>query len=288
MPLVEHPEVDLIAFTGSTKVGRQIASRAGALLKKVNLELGGVDPFIVFEDADLDVAVPGVAWARLLNSGQVCTSSKRIYLVKPIAEEFTRRLLKYVSDLKIGDPQKEDVDIGPLISKAALEKVEQQIKQAVSEGAKLLHGGKRVKPDNLPGYFLEPTVLTNARHGGVCTNEEVFGPVISLMEVKDADEAIERANDSDYGLGASIYTRSLEYAMRAMENIKAGTFWVNDPLTDNDAGPFGGMRASGMGRELGEEGLDAFREPKHVHIDYVMERKSYWYPYAKRKRPSKE
>ena len=282
--LVEHPQVDLIAFTGSTKVGRQIASRAGALLKKTNLELGGVDPFIVFEDADLDVAVPGVAWARLLNAGQVCTASKRIYLVKPIAKEFTERLVKYVAGLKIGDPQKPEVDVGPLISKEALEKVEQQVKQAVSEGAKILQGGKRMQPDKLPGHFFEPTVLTNVRHGGVCTDEEVFGPVISLIEVKDADEAIEKANDSCYGLGANIYTRSLEYAMRAMENIKAGTFWVNDPLTDNDAGPFGGMRSSGMGRELGEEGLDAFREPKHVHIDYVMEKKSYWYPYAARKR----
>ncbi len=285
--LVEHPDVNLIAFTGSTKVGRQIASRAGALLKKVNLELGGVDPFIVFEDADLDVAVPGVAWARLLNAGQVCTSSKRIYLVKPIAQEFTERLLKDVADLKIGNPQKSEVDIGPLISKEALEKVEQQVKQAISEGAKVLYGGKRARPEKLPGYFYEPTVLTNVRHGGICTNEEIFGPVISLMEVKDADEAIEKANDSPYGLGANIYTRSLEYAMRAMENIKAGTFWVNDPLTDNDAGPFGGMRSSGVGRELGEEGLDAFREPKHVHIDYVMEKKSYWYPYSARKRQGK-
>lgn len=282
--LVEHPEVDLIAFTGSTAVGRQIASRAGALLKKVNLELGGVDPFIVFEDADLDVAVPGVAWARLLNAGQVCTSSKRIYLVKPIATEFTERLLDYVGKLKIGDPKNPDVDVGPLISKDALEKVEKQVQVAVKEGARVLRGGKRVQPQGLPGYFYEPTVLTNVQHGGICTSEEVFGPVISLMEVNDADEAIERANDSAYGLGANIYTRNLEYAMKAMENIKAGTFWVNDPLTDNDAGPFGGMRSSGMGRELGEEGLDAFREPKHVHIDYKMERKPYWYPYSERRK----
>src|SRR5260221_2989392 len=127
--------------------------------------------------------------------------------------------------------------------------------------------------------------MTNVRQGGVCTTEEIFGPVVSLIEAKDADEAIALANDSSYGLGANIYTRSLEYAMKAMENIKAGTFWVNDPLTDNDAGPFGGIRASGIEREFVEEGLDAFREPQHVHIDYVMERKSYWYPYAARRRP---
>jgi betaine-aldehyde dehydrogenase len=222
----------------------------------------------------------------LLNAGQVCTASKRIYLVKAIAQEFTERLVKYVVGLKIGDPQKPDIDIGPLISEEALNKLERQVRQAVAEGARVLHGGRRVNPPGLRGHYYEPTVLGNVRHGSLCTTEEVFGPVLSLTEVANADEAIERANDSCYGLGANIYTRSLEYAMKAMENIKAGTFWVNDPLTDNDAGPFGGMRFSGMGRELGEEGLDAFREPKHVHIDYVMERKSYWYPYSARRRSS--
>src|SRR5688572_10568108 len=227
--LVDHPDVNLIAFTGSTAVGRQIASRAGAQLKKVNLELGGIDPFIVFEDADLDVAVPGVAWARLLNAGQVCTSSKRIYLVKPITKDFTDRLLQYVDKLKIGDPKKPEIDIGPLISKDALEKVEKQVQTAIKEGAKVLRGGKRIQPEGLKGHFYEPTVLTNVRHGGICTREEVFGPIVSLIEVNDADEAIERANDSAFGLGANIYTRNLEYAMKAMDNIKAGTFWINDP-----------------------------------------------------------
>jgi betaine-aldehyde dehydrogenase len=286
--LVQHKNVDLIAFTGSTSVGRKIAAAAGAQLKKVNLELGGIDPFIVFEDADLNVAVPGVGWARLLNAGQVCTSSKRIYLVKSIAEEFTRRLSDYVKTLKLGDPRKSETDIGPLISLEALEKVESQVKRAVSEGAKILVGGNRASPQGLRGYFFEPTILTNVRHGSLSTTEEIFGPVISLITVQDADEAIRLANDSEYGLGANIYTKSLETTMKAMENIKAGTFWVNDPLTDNDAGPFGGMRHSGIGRELGEEGLDAFREPKHVHIDYIAEKKAYWYPYADRKPAHKD
>ncbi|MBL7716283.1 MAG: aldehyde dehydrogenase [Bdellovibrionales bacterium] len=280
--LIRHPDVDLIAFTGSTETGKHIASTAGSMLKKVNLELGGIDPFIVFGDADLDVAVPGVVWARLLNTGQVCTSSKRIYLVKEIAEEFTTRAIELVKTLKLGDPSKADTDIGPLISQQALEKVEKQVKAAIGEGAKLAIGGKRCSPNGLKGYYYEPTILTNVRHGSLPTTEEIFGPVISLITVKDADEAIRLANDSKYGLGACIYTKSLELSMKAMENIKAGTFWVNDPLTDNEAGPFGGMRWSGVGRELGEEGLDAFREPKHVHIDYVMEKKSYWYPYKNR------
>jgi betaine-aldehyde dehydrogenase len=283
--LVRHPKVDLIAFTGSVAAGRKIAAQAGADLKKVNLELGSVDPFIVFADADLDVAVRGVAWARLLNAGQVCTSSKRIYLLAPIAQEFTRRLHAYVQTLTLGDPMDPTTDIGPLISEEALATVERQVGEATADGAKLLLGGKRVQPGGLPGHFYAPTILTGVRHGSLPTREEIFGPALSLTIAKDNDEAIWMANDSKYGLGACIYTRDLELAMRAMHGIKAGTFWINDPLTDNDAGPFGGMRWSGVGRELGEEGLDAFREPKHVHLDYVMEAKSYWYPYKDRPVP---
>jgi acyl-CoA reductase-like NAD-dependent aldehyde dehydrogenase len=277
--LLQHPGVDLIAFTGSTAVGRHIAAEAGRQLKKVNLELGGIDPFIVFADADLDVAVQAVAWARLLNAGQVCTSSKRIYLVKEIAAEFTQRLVEYVKTLVVGDPSQGDTDVGPLISAEAVRKVAAQVEQAVAEGARLLLGGKPVPG---PGHFFAPTILDGVRHGSLPTTEEIFGPVISLIVAEDAEEAIHMANDSSYGLGAIVYTRSLQLALHAMDSIKAGTFWVNDPLTDNDAGPFGGMRWSGMGRELGQEGLDAFREVKHVHIDYVQEVKSFWFPNKQR------
>jgi betaine-aldehyde dehydrogenase len=283
--LVEHPDVDLIAFTGSVKVGRSIAATAGAHLKKVNLELGSVDPLIVFADADLDAAVAGAAWARLLNAGQVCTSSKRIYVEESVAGDFLVRMTDYVRSLTLGDPMDPSVDIGPLISDQALATVERQIEEAVRQGATLALGGRRVRPHGLAGHFLEPAVLTGVPHGSLPTTEEIFGPVLSITVARDADDAIALANDSKYGLGASIFTGSLATAMTAMENIKAGTFWVNDPLTDNDAGPFGGMRWSGIGRELGEEGLDAFREPKHVHLDYVMEKKFYWYPYRDRPIP---
>jgi acyl-CoA reductase-like NAD-dependent aldehyde dehydrogenase len=281
--LVEHPDVDLIAFTGSTAVGRRIAAAAGAQLKKVNLELGSIDPFIVFKDADLDVAVPGVAWARLLNAGQVCTSSKRIYVEAPIAAEFTERLHRFVAQLEVGDPMKRETDLGPLISEEAAQRVEDQVVRAVADGATLGLGGRRFQPSGLPGHFFQPTILTDVRHGSVATREEIFGPVLAITQVADADEAIRLANDSEYGLGASIYTADLATAMRAMESIKAGTVWINDPLTDNDAAPFGGMRHSGIGRELGPEGLDAFREPKHVHLDWIMERKPWFFPYRDRK-----
>jgi acyl-CoA reductase-like NAD-dependent aldehyde dehydrogenase len=283
--LLNHPGIDMIAFTGSTAVGKKIAASAGAQLKKINLELGGIDPLLVFDDADLDVAAPGAVWARLLNAGQVCTSSKRIYVVESVAEEFTKRVVEQVKTLNVGNPMDSKTDMGPLISADAVDKLEQQLATVIGEGAKLLYGGKRFQPNGLKGHFFQPTVVSGVKHGGIATTEELFGPVISIFYVKDANEAIEKANDSEYGLGATVYTKSLELAMKAMENIKAGSFWINDPLSDNNAAPFGGMRHSGVGRELGAEGLDAFREPKHVHLDYVQERKPDWFPYSERKLP---
>jgi len=280
--LVTDRRVDMIAFTGSTETGKRIMRLAADTLKKVNLETSGIDPFIVCDDADLEIAARGAVWARFLNAGQVCTSAKRFYVVEKIADAFTDRFVKLAREIRVGDPSKPETDMGPVISRTALGRVQKAIEKAQQEGARIVSGGKR--PEGLAkGHFLEPTVLTGVKHGSTPTREEIFGPVASIVRVKDVDEAIEKANDSDYGLGANIYTNNLRHVMKAMEEVKAGTFWVNDPLTDNEAGPFGGMRQSGIGRELGEEGLDAFREPKHVHIDYVMERKGYWFPYSERK-----
>jgi betaine-aldehyde dehydrogenase len=280
-PLVADPQVACVAFTGSTAVGTQIAVKCAENLKRVNLELGGIDPLIVFEDADLDVAVQGAAWARFLNAGQVCTSAKRIYVVEAIAREFTERFVAHARTIKVGWGMDPETDMGPLISARARERVEDQVKRALGQGARLLAGGKRL--DVGPGYFYAPTVLGDVRPEHAVHCEEVFGPIASIQVARDGDHAIELAARSDYGLGANIYTRDLGRAMTAMQEIKAGTFWINDPLTDNDAAPFGGMQKSGMGRELGEEGLDAFRETKHVHLDYLPERKGYWFPYKNRK-----
>jgi betaine-aldehyde dehydrogenase len=280
--LVRHPGVDLIAFTGSTATGKHIMRIAADSLKKVNLETSGIDPFIVCEDADIEIAARAAVWARYLNAGQVCTSAKRVYVVDAIADPFVERFVQLAREIVVGDPRKPDTDMGPLISGKARKNVLQAIEKAIGEGARLATGGGRPAGCER-GHFLEPTVLDHVRHGSSLTREEVFGPVAAIIRVRDVDEAIRLANDSDYGLGANIYTNNLRYVMQAMDDIKAGTFWVNDPLTDNEAGPFGGMRQSGIGRELGEEGLDAFREPKHVHIDYIQERKNYWFPYADRK-----
>src|SRR5215831_17599180 len=252
-PLVAHRHTHVIAFTGSVATGRRIAQLAAERVKKVNLELGGNDPFIVCDDADVEIAVRGAVWAAYLNMGQVCTSGERFYVFDSVADKFIDRFVEFTGSLRIGNPMGPDVDLGPMISATQREKVEKKLDQVREMGAKVLCGGKR--PANLKrGYYFEPTVVVDVDHSMPLMREETFGPVAPIMKVKNIDEAIMLANDSEYGLGANIMTNNLENAMKAAERIKAGTFWINDPLTDNDAGPFGGMRMSGGGRELGLEG----------------------------------
>jgi len=278
LPLVAHREVELVAFTGSQATGRKVAVTCAEQLKKCHLELGGNDPLIVDEGVDLEVAAKGAAWACYLNMGQVCTSAERFYVVGRAFDEFVERFVAFTRTLRIGDPLGPDVDLGPMVSAEQRAKVEKKIADSVSAGARLLVGGRR--PDRLPkGFFYEPTALVDVDPSMPLMQEETFGPVAPIVRCRDIDEAIALADRSEYGLGASIYTNDLEHAMKAMEQVHAGTFWINDPLTDNDAGPFGGMRRSGIGRELGSEGIDDFRDSKHVHLDYVISPKPYWYPY---------
>lgn len=276
--LARDPGVDVVAFTGSTAVGQQLALLCAPEMKKLHLELGGKDAFVVCEDADLDVAVKGVAWAGLLNCGQVCTSTERVYVQRQLYDEFVARLTEHVGTLRIGDPLDPATDIGPMARARYRAKVEDQVAEAVKRGARLMAGGGR--PPHLPrGFFYEPTVLVDIPRGSLVLSEETFGPLLPVFPYDAFDEAIELVNDSRYGLGANIYTHNARYVKQFFEEVRVGTIWVNDPLTDNDAGPFGGMKLSGVGRELGEEGLDEFRETKHVHWDFAMEAKPWWYPY---------
>lgn len=279
-PLVLDPRVRVIAFTGSLATGQRIAQLVASQMKKLHLELGGKDAFIVAEDADLDVAVPGVAWAALLNAGQVCTSTERVYVHEAIAPGFIDRITEYAKSLRLGPGIDPDTDIGPLIGDRYRAKIEAQVAEAKARGASILTGGQR-PPHLTRGYFYEPTVMTNVDHSFTIMNEETFGPAIPIMTYRSFDEAIALANDSKYGLGANLYTHDPAKARRFFEEVEAGTLWINDPLTDNDAGPFGGFKMSGMGRELGEEGLDEFRETKHVHWDFEGAAKPWWYPYGK-------
>jgi acyl-CoA reductase-like NAD-dependent aldehyde dehydrogenase len=280
-PLVLDPRVRVIAFTGSLATGQRIAQLVAPQMKKLHLELGGKDAFIVADDADLDVAVPGVAWAALLNAGQVCTSTERVYVQEAIAPEFIERITDYAHGLRLGPGIEPDTDMGPIIGPQYRAKIETQVQDAKAQGAKVLTGGRR-PPQFERGYFYEPTVMTNVDHSMAIMREETFGPTIPIMTYRSFDEAIALANDSKYGLGANLYTHDPVKAKRFFEEVEAGTLWINDPLTDNDAGPFGGFKMSGVGRELGEEGLDEFRETKHVHWDFVGGKKPWWYPYGKK------
>lgn len=276
--LVNSPDVSLVAFTGSVETGKQVMHSAADQLKKVHLELGGKDAFIVCDDVALDVAAKGAVWAAYLNTGQVCTSAERFYVHENVFDEFVDRVVEETKKLVIGDPMEDATDIGPLIRGVQRDKVEAQLTAAKDAGAKVLVGGDRGNFDR--GYFLNPAVVVDVNDEMDLFRKETFGPVAPIAKVSSLDEAIERTNASEYGLGANVYTQKLDYMMKAMEEIDAGTVWFNDPLTDNEAAPFGGMKSSGNGRELGPEGLEDFRQAKHVHIDSKMDAKYWWYPYS--------
>jgi acyl-CoA reductase-like NAD-dependent aldehyde dehydrogenase len=276
--LVTHPDVPVIAFTGSTEVGQHIAHLAVGQMKKLHLELGGKDPFVIADDAPLETAIEAVAYAALINAGQVCTSTERVYVPRTMYAEFSEAMAERVKKLRLGPGIEPTTDVGPMASDADRAKVEEHIADAVSKGAKVLAGGQR-PADKTRGFFLEPTVLMDVNHSMKIMQEETFGPTIPIMPYDTFDEAIALANDTEYGLGACLYTHDARRVRRFYEEVQAGTIWINDPLTDNYAGPFGGMKMSGIGRELGEEGLEEFWQTKHVHWDIEGGEKDFWYPY---------
>lgn len=277
--LVRHPDVPVIAFTGSLATGQRIASIAAPMMKHTHLELGGKDAFVLGPDTDVQESIEALAYAALINAGQVCTSSERVYVPGNLANDFTEGLTEYVRGLRLGHGLEAGTDMGPMIGDKYRAKVESQVEQARQKGARVLTGGRR-PPGRERGYFYEPTVLIDVSHDMDIMVEETFGPTIPIMRYDTFDQAIQWVNSSKYGLGATIRTNDPLLAKRFFEEVKAGTIWINDPLTDNYAGPFGGMKYTGGARELGEEGLYTFMETKHVHWDFSSEKKSWWYPYA--------
>jgi betaine-aldehyde dehydrogenase len=278
--LVEDPRIDGVAFTGSVATGKKVAAACAARVARMNLEMGGKDPFIVCADVadDIEVAARGGAWAAYLNAGQVCTSAERFYVERSVYDDFVSAFVDHARSLRVGDPLSEATDVGPMVSAPQRAKVEAQVSAAVAAGAELVVGGDRAGFER--GHFYSPAVITGAPVSTDLLREETFGPVAPIVPVASLDEAIELANSTPYGLGANVYTRDLETAVRCLREIRAGTVWINDPLTDNDAGPFGGFKQSGFGRELGQEGLEAFQETKHVHIETKIAPKEWWYPYG--------
>ena len=278
--IASDPRVDCVAFTGSVETGKAVARACIDRVARINLEMGGKDPFIVCADVagGIEVAARGGAWAAFLNAGQVCTSAERFYVAEEIYDDYLQAFVDHTKTLKLGDPMAPDTDLGPMASAGQREKVSAQVEAAVASGAELICGGGTGGQQT--GHFFEPAVVTGAAADTALLSEETFGPVAPIVPVKSLEEAIELANSTRFGLGANVYTRDLETIFRCMREIKAGTVWFNDPLTDNDAGPFGGFKQSGLGRELGREGLEAFQETKHIHIESKLERKEWWYPYS--------
>ncbi|MEA2346513.1 MAG: hypothetical protein QOG62_300, partial [Thermoleophilaceae bacterium] len=278
--IVADERVDCVAFTGSVETGKSIAHTCIDRVARINLELGGKDPFIVCADmADhVGVAAAGGAWAAYLNAGQVCTSAERFYVHKSIYDPFVEAFINEARSVVIGDPLDPSTDMGPMASAGQRSKVVAQVEAAVGAGAELhVGGGDGGQPR---GHFFAPAVVTGAPAETALLSEETFGPVAPIVPVASLDEAIELANSTRFGLGANVYTGDLKTVLRCMREIKAGTVWFNDPLTDNDAGPFGGYKQSGLGRELGQEGLEAFQETKHVHLETEIAPKEWWYPYG--------
>ncbi len=262
--LIADPRILGISFTGSDATGSILASQAGKHIKKCVMELGGNDAFIVLADAQLDVTIAGAIKSRSINSGQSCNAAKRFIVVESIAEEFTAKLTEAMKQLKVGDPMKEGINIGPLARKDLAEKVKQQITDSVNQGAVATFGQS---VSDKKGYYVSPVVLTNVKPGMRAFEEEIFGPVWSVITVKDAAEAIALANNSVYGLGASVWTADTTKAEAMAADLEAGNVFINNIVKSDARLPFGGFKRSGFGRELSEYGLKEFVNIKTVYIN---------------------
>ncbi len=262
-PIIRDGRARKLSFTGSTAVGRKLLEQCADQVMRTSLELGGNAPFVVFEDADLDVAVEGAMLAKMRNIGEACTAANRFYVHSSVADEFARRLSERMSALPIGRGVEEDVVVGPLIDAAARDKVSSLVADAVERGAEVLTGGQALEGD---GYFFPPTVLTGVPHDARMRHEEIFGPVAPITTFETEEEAITAANDTEYGLASYIFTRDLDRALRVSERIETGMVGLNQGIVSNPAAPFGGMKHSGLGREGGNVGIEEFLEIKYVAV----------------------
>jgi succinate-semialdehyde dehydrogenase/glutarate-semialdehyde dehydrogenase len=262
-PLIQDPRIAAVTITGSEPAGRQVAAAAGEALKPSVMELGGSDPFIVLADADLDVAAKTAAVARTINAGQSCICAKRFIVEAPVHDAFVEKLTAAMKKLRMGDPTDAATDLGPQARRDLRDELHGQVKQAVAEGARPVLGCE-VPPG--PGAFYPPSVLTDVKPGTIAAREELFGPVAAVMRARDADEAVAMANDSRFGLGASLWTQSAAQVERLVPRIEAGAVFVNGMVKSDPRLPFGGVKSSGYGRELGLEGIRAFVNVKTVWV----------------------
>ncbi len=264
--VISNPKVKAATLTGSEPAGSKVAELSGKLIKKTVLELGGSDPFIVFSDANLDKAVDTAVTSRLINNGESCIAAKRFIVVEDIADEFTKIFVEKFEKLKVGDPFEEDTDLGPLAREDLVTDLHDQVSDSVDAGAKILTGGKKLER---PGFYYAPTIITNLTPEMRAYKEELFGPVASLLVAKDEDDAIRIANDTEFGLGASLWTNDLEKAKRLVSQIHSGSTFVNELVKSDPRLPFGGVGISGYGRELSHYGIKEFVNIKTVYVNKI-------------------
>jgi aldehyde dehydrogenase (NAD+) len=262
--LVDHPQVDKIAFTGSTAVGQEIMRRASGTLKRLTLELGGKSPNVVFADADIDAAVRGASNGIFYNKGEVCTAGSRLFLEEALHDSFLDRLQAQTARLQQGDPLDPKTRLGPQVSEAQMTRVLSYIDKGKAEGARLVCGGSRLPGK---GYFVRPTIFDDVAGHMTIAREEIFGPVLSVIRFRDIEEVVRSANDTPYGLAAAVWTRDIKKAHRVARALQAGTVWINTYGLFDSAVPFGGYKMSGFGRELGQHGLREYTQTKSVWVD---------------------
>jgi succinate-semialdehyde dehydrogenase/glutarate-semialdehyde dehydrogenase len=263
-PLIKDARLRKLSFTGSTEVGRSLVAQASDQLLRVSMELGGNAPFLIFEDADIDAAVEGAMLAKMRNIGEACTAANRFHVAEPVADAFADKLAQRMGTLKMGRGTEEGVQVGPLINNDAREKVSELVGDALSRGARAVVGAR---PGDGRGYFYEPTVLAGVPGDARVLKEEIFGPVAPVAAFDAEEAAVAAANDTEYGLVAYVYTRDLKRAFRVVEALETGMVGLNQGLVSNPAAPFGGVKASGFGREGGREGIDEYLEIKYVAMN---------------------
>jgi len=278
--IARNQKIDVLAFVGSTETGRRLYELAAPNVKRLSLELGGKAPFIVFEDANIDAAVEAALVGQLVNNGQDCANSTRYYIHESVLDQFIDKLKRRLSSVKVGNPLDYETDMGPLISESHRNRVERYIKRGIEEGGALIFGGDRPVIKGFEGgYFLNPTVIYTENEESSIVKEEIFGPVFTILKFSSYDEVIERANNVIYGLGASVWTKNVTTAMRAVKDLRFGTVWVNEHLVVPSETPWAGYRQSGNGVGLSVYALEQYTYIKHVYIDITGKTRKDWYYY---------